>query len=98
MCQVSEDNNGSLLIELNRGDVVAQELKYHPDCLVKLYTHQRTLQEEQSDHGSLGKGSYPQGFSELVTYTMEVKPSSDDTTFTIFMFAYLEKLYKNVLE
>ena len=31
-------SDGKLLAKLSAGDVVAQELKYHPTCLVALYT------------------------------------------------------------
>ncbi len=34
-------NNGKLLAKLSAGDVVAQELKYRPQCLVNLYNAER---------------------------------------------------------
>ena len=34
-------NDGRLLALLSAGDAVAQELKYHPGCLVALYNRER---------------------------------------------------------
>ena len=34
-------NDGKLLAKLSSGDAIAQELKYHPSCLVALYNTER---------------------------------------------------------
>ena len=36
-------NDGKLLAKLSAGDVIAQELKYHPACLVALYNRERAF-------------------------------------------------------
>jgi hypothetical protein len=43
-------NDGKLLTTLSGGDVVAQEMKYHPTCLAGLYNRERavTTKNEQS--------------------------------------------------
>lgn len=94
-------NHGKLLAKLSAGDVVAQELKYHPQCLVKLYNSERAhlnsiMQEESCNN--LGKGLYPVAFSELVIYIMDSKVTNTETAPVIFRLADLASLYKRRLE
>ena len=55
-------NDGRLLAKLSGGDVIAQELKYHPGCLTALYNRERSLlrkvQAEKQQHESPGHKSY----------------------------------------
>ena len=89
-----------LLAKLSAGDVIAQEVKYHPGCLVALYNRERAYlkvqeQEKAQEHF---KEAYPIAFSELVTYICEMKNASDSKQPPIFKLADLSKLYKQRLE
>lgn len=93
-------NDGKLLAKLSGRPVIAQELKYHPTCLVALYNRQRDFlraqeQEKAQEHW---KEAYPIAFSELVTHISEIKASSDGTDPPIFKLADLTTLYKQQLE
>ena len=94
-------NDGKLLARLSGGDAVAQELKYHSSCLAALYNKERAyltvLENEKKCLGSLPeKDVYPLVFSEVLTYIVETKTSSDSPT--IFRLADLVSLYKQRLE
>ena len=95
-------SDGKLLAKLSGGDVVAQELKYHPACLVSLYNRERTylkaISQEQSDQSSCGKEAYPLPFSELMIYITETKNANEGTSPTIFRLADLIKIYRERLE
>ena len=93
-------SNKKLLAKLNAIDVIAQELKYHPACLVALYNQERAYlkvqeQEKAQEHW---KEAYPIAFSQLVTYISEMKNASDCRNPLIFKFADLTMLYKQRLE
>ena len=93
-------NNGRLLPILSGGDVVAQELKYHPACLAGLYNQERvhllTLEHEEGNERSPSREAYPLAFSELVTYVTEAKTSSADISPSIFKLVDLASLYKQL--
>ena len=60
-------SDGKLLAKLSVGDVIAQEVKYHPACLMALYNRERAYlkaqeQEKAQEHW---KEAYPIAFSEL---------------------------------
>ena len=40
-------NDGKLLAKLSAGDVVAQDMKYHPTCLAALYNRKRAYLNTQ---------------------------------------------------
>ena len=89
-----------LLAKLSAGDVIAQELKYHPACLVALYNKEGAYlkakeQEKAQEHW---KEAYPIAFSKLVTYISEMKNASDSRDPLIFKLADLTTLYKQRLE
>ena len=94
--------DGQLLAKLSGGDVVAQELKYHPLCLVGLYNiespHLKSLSDKQSKHNCPVKGANRLAFSELVTYINETKNNSESTTLVVFRLADLAALYKQRLQ
>ena len=48
-------NDGKLLAKLSAGDVIAQELKYHPACLVDLYNRERAFLNAQKQKRSCKK-------------------------------------------
>lgn len=59
-------NDGKLLAKLSGGDVIAQELKYHPTYLVALYNRQRDFlirAQEQKKAQENWKEAYPIAFS-----------------------------------
>ena len=69
-------NDGKLLAKLSAGDVIAQELKYHPACSVALYNRERAFlnaqKQKKAEETLQGKNAYPMAFSELVTYITEM--------------------------
>jgi len=95
-------NHGKLLATLSAGDVVAQELKYHPRCLVDLYNAERAhlnVIKHEEEGNKLGNQAYPVVLSELVIYIMDSKVvASTDTAPPIFRLVDLATLYKRRLE
>ncbi len=93
-------NDGMLLAKLSGGDVIAQELKYHPSCLTGLYNRERAyltkVENEKKSQRSLETEVYPLAFSELVTYMAETKASSEGPS--IFRLADMHSLYKQRLQ
>ena len=81
-------SDGKLLAKLSAGDVVAQELKYHPTCLVALYNRERThlheLKEVKKTEEMERNAVYPIAFSELVTYITETKGACESSNPLIF--------------
>ena len=59
-------SDGKLLAKLSGGDVVTQELKYHPACLAALYNRKRAylkaIGQEHSDESSCSKEAYSLAF------------------------------------
>ena len=88
------------LAKLSGGDVIAQELKYHPSCLTGLYNRERAyltkVENEKKSQRSLETEVYPLAFSELVTYMAETKASSEGPS--IFRLADMHSLYKQRLQ
>ena len=92
-------NNGKLLAKLSAGDVVAQELKYHPRCLTDLYNSERAHRNAiKQEENCSGKEVYPVAFSELVIYIMDSKVTGTETAPVIFRLADLASLYKRRLQ
>ena len=95
-------SDGKLLAKLSGGDVVAQELKYHPACLAALYNRKRAylkaIGQEHSDESSCSKEAYPLAFSELLIYINETKSNREGTSSVVFKLADLTKIYKERLE
>lgn len=95
-------SDGRLLAKLSAGDVVAQEMKYHPPCLVALYNRERSFlnAQKQVDSGKHEiKKAYPIAFSELVAYIMEMKALSSGTSSPpIFRLGELRSLYHDRLQ
>ena len=81
-------SNGKLLAKLSAGDVVAQELKHHPTCLVALYNRERAHLHELKDLKKTEEmernAAYPIAFSEVVTYITETKVASESSNPPIF--------------
>jgi hypothetical protein len=93
-------NGGKLLAVLCGGDVVAQELKYHYSCLTALFHKERayllTIENRDDIELTQEREVYPLVFSELPTYIVEIKTSSDNPV--VFRLADLVSLYKQRLE
>ena len=84
-------NAGKFLAVLSGGDVVAQELKYHYSCLTAL-----SIENHDDSELSQEREIYPLVFSELLTYIVETKTSSNNSV--VFRLADLVSLYKQRLE
>ena len=56
-----------LLAKLSAGDMVAQDAKYHPRCLVALYNKAATMQD-RSDKDNSVKVNQGIALAELLTY------------------------------
>ena len=95
-------SDGKLLAKLSAGDVVAQELKYHPTCLVALYNRERAhlheLKELKKTEEMERNAVYPIAFSELVTYITETKGACESSNPLIFRLCDLCLLYRERLE
>ena len=95
-------SDGKLLAKLSAGDVVAQELKYHPTCLVALYNRERAhlneLKELIKAEEMERNAAYPIAFSELVTYITETKVACESSDPPIFRLCDLCLLYRERLE
>ena len=74
--------DGKLMAMLSGGDVVAQELKYHYFCLTALYNKERayllTIENQDDIKLSREREVYALVFSELFTYILGIKTSSDN--------------------
>lgn len=91
--------DGKLLATLSAGDVVAQELKYHCNCLRALYNRERdymTRKENRESQSSKDKDIYPLVLSELLVYVVETKSNADGPA--VFRLADLVSLYKQRLQ
>lgn len=75
-------NDGRLLVRLSAGDAVAQEIKYHPRCLVTLYKRERAHNNAENSRNNHQvqhkKEAHPNAFSELVSYIFETKTASEE--------------------
>lgn len=95
-------SDGKLLAKLSCGDVVAQELKYHPSCLAALYNRERAYlkssSQEHSNQSSCDDEVYPLAFPELLIYITETKNASEATSPAIFKLADLTLIYKERLK
>lgn len=70
--------NDGRLLSILAGDVLAPELKYHPACLVTLYSRERSYlcaQENLTIEEQEQKDGCAIAFSELVTYIVETTNS-----------------------
>ncbi len=62
-----------LLAKLSAGDLIAQEAKYHPQCLASLYNKARDTKEPESSVDDINHGI---AFAGLVSYIEEVRMDS----------------------
>lgn len=84
----------ALLAKLSAGDLIAQEAKYHLQCLVSLYNKARDSEARiGSDVDAMNHGI---AFAELVSFMEDVR--SDDAVAPVFKLTQLTNLYSNRLE
>jgi hypothetical protein len=90
-------NDGNILAVLNGGDVVAQ---YHYFCVTAMYNKERaylvTIENQDDSELSQEREVYPLVFSELLTYILGTKTSSDNPV--VFLLADLISLSKQRFE
>jgi hypothetical protein len=93
-------NDGKFMAVLSGGDVAAQELKYHHFCLTALYNKERayllTIENQDDIKLSREKEVYALVFSELFTYILGIKTSSDNPV--AFRLTYIVSLSKQRFE
>lgn len=73
--------------KLNRGDLIAQEAKYHAKCLVDMYNTTRSIQNK--DETDI-KTKHGVALAELIAYMQEI---SEADAGTVFRLADLTALY-----
>ena len=88
-----------LLAKLSSKDMVAQEAKYHPKCLVALYNRAAALQaakdlDQHDDRGN--KVSHGIALAELLAYLDETRMHEDVAP--VFKLSDLVKLYSSRLQ
>ena len=84
-----------LIAKLCPGDLVAQEAKYHSQCLVKLY-NASSRKVEEGKHENTDRVSHGIALVELIGYIQEAKISAKDVV-PIFKMADLLQLYTDRL-
>ena len=82
-----------LLAKLSAGDLIAQEAKYHPQCLTSLYNKARDTKEPESSLDDINHGI---AFAGLVSYIEEVR--IDSSVAPVFKLMDLVNLYRTRLE
>ena len=83
-----------IIAKLCPGDLVAQEAKYHSQCLVKLYASSRKVEEGKLENAD--RVSHGIALVELIDYIQEAKMSAKDVV-PIFKMADLLQLYTDRL-
>ncbi len=78
-----------LLAKLSAGDLIAQEAKYHPQCLASLYNKARDTKEPESSVDDIYHGI---AFAGLVSYIEEVR--MDSFIAPVFKLMDLVNLYR----
>ncbi|VDI30863.1 Hypothetical predicted protein [Mytilus galloprovincialis] len=86
--------NKQLLAKLSSGDVIAQEMTYHPSCFVAVYN--RDINEETNrDRKQEENIKKETSSAELVTSIFETQRNSDESV--VFRLADHTNLYKDRL-
>ncbi|CAC5414551.1 unnamed protein product [Mytilus coruscus] len=85
-----------LLSKLSTWDAIAQDLKYHPTCLVALYNKERAVKKKKSEQTEIDIDAENEAgdvaLSELVNYIFETQKNSHGTT--VFRLADLANMYE----
>ncbi len=83
-----------MLAKLSAGDMIAQEAKYHPRCLVSYYNKASAFQKETEDN-KIEKVSHGIALAELLEY---IHDSVDKDKAPIYKLSDCVKLYSTRLE
>ncbi|VDI22023.1 Hypothetical predicted protein [Mytilus galloprovincialis] len=85
-----------LLAKLSTGDVIAQDLKYHPACLVALYNKERAMKKRTEEQAQIDTDAEKEAgdvaLAELVNYVFETQRNSDGAN--AFRLADLSNMYE----
>ena len=65
---------------MSAGDLVAQEAKYHLNCLTTVYNRERAFFRQQREDEQ-GRHAYSRAFAECVTYVIESQRSHERESF-----------------
>jgi hypothetical protein len=82
-----------LLAKLSSGDLIAQEAKYHVQCLASLYNRSRDTKEQESNADDVNHGI---AFAGLVSYIEEMR--MDNLVAPVLKLTDLVNLYSDRLE
>ena len=87
--------DSSLIAKLSTGDVIALEVKYHPDCLVKYYrAAEQTECQDQVDGFSEEEMSHSLAFARLIEYIEETPHHSLSLFLRVFFLENNECVHK----
>ena len=85
----------SLLAKLSVGDVITQDMKFHPACLASLYNRERAVKSKQTAQCKSGMEGEKEcdhfALVELVTYIFETQRNSEGAS--AFRIADLANMY-----
>ena len=84
-----------LLAKVSAGDMLAQDAKYHPKCLVSLYNNATAVQDK-GEKDSTDKVSHSIALAELLNYIEEAKIS--EGVAPVLKLADLVSLYSTQLK
>jgi len=85
-----------LLTKLNAGDMVAQDAKYHRNCLVNLYNRVRKNKKMSGKSSNDEQAIEGLAFAQLVVFIEEAL--TDNETAPVFKLAELAQLYASRME
>jgi LPS O-antigen subunit length determinant protein (WzzB/FepE family) len=75
-----------LLAKLSAGDVIAQEFKYHPACLVALYNRERSAMRQEGESNIKDASLNDIVLAELVSYIFETQRNSKESVVLVSMY------------
>jgi hypothetical protein len=84
-----------LLVKSSAGDVIAQEFKYHPACLVALYNRERAAMRQEGESNIKDASLNDIVLAELVSYIFETQRNSKESV--VFRLADLVSMYQERL-
>jgi len=89
-------SNMDLLTKLNAGDMVAQDAKYHQNCLMNLYNRLWKIKEMSGKSSNDEQATEGLSFAQLVVFIEEAL--SDGEMAPVFKLANLAQLYASRME
>ena len=94
-CALELQDQG-LLAKLSAGDLIAQEAKYHAQCLVSLYNRARKVKDPQEEEDNSLQINEGIALAELITYIEDARADSEIAP--IFKLADLVRMYHTRVE